>query len=242
MSKREEEERQEALPVADHSKEATERGNVDQADAEVEREASRRSRRSFVVGGIGALAALGGWEWLKTRQANDGVPWPLRRALESNEGLARSYFSSSRLAPVFPREVNKTPRVNGDIGLSDDFDPATWRLDVAGLARPDNAAASNSNNRSSKNSADPFSDETVAHFTLDDIKSLPRVELMTELKCIEGWADRGFWAGARLSDFIAKYPPITRNGNAPDVHNRPDDLVGYVSLATPDGGYYVGLD
>src|SRR5260370_4286504 len=49
-------------------------------------------------------------------------------------------------------------------------------------------------------------------------------------------------AGARLAGLIAKYPPLTRSGDAPDVLHRPDDLVGYVSLETPDSGYYVGLD
>jgi hypothetical protein len=260
-----EEERQTALPVADHEAEATKRESVDPADAEVEREASRKSRRGFIVAGVSALAAIGGWEWLKTRRDDDGIPYPLRRVLEMNEGLARDYFRGSRLAPVFPREINKTPRVNGDIGLSDDFDAAKWSLNVVGLADPDalltkrgakKSGEDKEDNQGDENNAeetadasdaadtfrDEIADEPVVHLTLADIQQLPRVELMTQLKCIEGWADKGFWAGARLADFIAKYQPMTRSGNAPDVHNKPDDLVGYVSLATPDGEYYVGLD
>src|SRR5262249_57861453 len=50
------------------------------------------------------------------------------------------------------------------------------------------------------------------------------------------------WTGARLADFIAKCPPTTRSGDPADVRRRPEDLVGYVSLETPDQGYYVGLD
>jgi DMSO/TMAO reductase YedYZ molybdopterin-dependent catalytic subunit len=78
--------------------------------------------------------------------------------------------------------------------------------------------------------------------TLAEIKSLPRVEMVTELKCIEGWSQVVHWAGARLADLIAKHPPETRSGNAPDVQNKPEDLMEYVGITTPDGGYYIGLD
>lgn len=77
--------------------------------------------------------------------------------------------------------------------------------------------------------------------TLDDIKSLPRVELTAELKCIEGWSTIVNWAGARFSDFVARFLPNTKNGSPPDF-SRPQDFLPYVSLVTPDGGYYVGMD
>ncbi|MBA3784228.1 MAG: molybdopterin-dependent oxidoreductase [Acidobacteria bacterium] len=77
--------------------------------------------------------------------------------------------------------------------------------------------------------------------TLDDIKSLPRVEMTTELKCIEGWSTVVNWAGARFSDFIVRFSPATRNGSQPDL-SRAGDFVRYVSMVTPDGGYYVGMD
>lgn len=78
--------------------------------------------------------------------------------------------------------------------------------------------------------------------TLEDIKRLPRVEMTTELKCIEGWSVVVNWAGARLSDFAQMYQPAARSGGSPDVRNRPQDLVRYVSMETPDSEYYVGLD
>ncbi|HEV7645979.1 MAG TPA: molybdopterin-dependent oxidoreductase [Pyrinomonadaceae bacterium] len=84
--------------------------------------------------------------------------------------------------------------------------------------------------------------------TLEDIKALPRTEMITELKCIEGWSTITHWAGVRFSDFIEKFKPnvllssvsakyLRGTGNKGDVSPVP-----YVSLITPDGGYYVGMD
>jgi len=169
-------------------------------------EMRRRSRRGFLVGGVAAVAAYGGWRWLKSAETVDGIPAPLRRSHEFNEAWSRAYFDRSRLAREFPPEPSRIPRVNGGIGMEGDFNPATWRLQVAGST----------------------DDSSALSLTLDDIRQLPRVEMTTELKCIEGWSDLGHWTGARFADFTDAYAPAT--------HSR------YVSLETPDGGYYVGLD
>jgi hypothetical protein len=65
--------------------------------------------------------------------------------------------------------------------------------------------------------------------TLDHIRALPRVEMVTQLKCIEGWSEIVHWGGARFSDFIAAY------------HADPTSLPKYVGMDTPNGEYYVGL-
>jgi DMSO/TMAO reductase YedYZ molybdopterin-dependent catalytic subunit len=191
------------------------------ADGEVERELRRLSRRSFLWGAAAATACIGGWRWLVTRRGDDGIPWPLRRAHEINEQLARDYFRGSRLSPSFPRELAREPRPNGFRGLEDSLDAANWRLNVSGLADKQN---------------------TELQLTLDQIKDLPRVEMVTELKCIEGWSAVVQWAGARFADFINVYRPETRSGDPPDPQRAPEYLVGYVSLETEDGHYYVGLD
>jgi DMSO/TMAO reductase YedYZ molybdopterin-dependent catalytic subunit len=77
----------------------------------------------------------------------------------------------------------------------------------------------------------PGSNEDV-QLTLADIKQLPRTEMITELKCIEGWSIVVHWAGVRFSDFAAKYSGF------PAL----DELPKYVSLVTPDAGYFVGWD
>ena len=78
--------------------------------------------------------------------------------------------------------------------------------------------------------------------TLDDVKALPRVEMVTELKCIEGWSDPVHWSGVRLVDFADKYGVATKSGGKASAPTHADDLFQYVSMETPDRGYYVGLD
>lgn len=190
------------------------------SDEAADRWMRRRTRRSFFGAAVAAGAGFAGWHWLRGRRNDDGIPWPLRRTLEINEQLARDYASHDHRTPEHPfGSAPPNPRVNGHIGLDKNFDPTGWRLHVSGLAGGDGTAELN----------------------LDDIKALPPVNVAMRLCCIEGWSIRVNWTGARFADFVQKYPPITRSGDAPDPKN-PSDFYDYVSLATPDGGYYVGLD
>jgi Oxidoreductase molybdopterin binding domain len=185
---------------------------------DAERRMRQMSRRSFAFGGLTALLGLGGWSWLRTRAEEDGIPWPLRRVLDFNARLAQAYFKDTRLAPTFPLDRAGEPRVNGGLGLENPLDPARWSLRVeAPVSKPRECA-------------------------LKDIKALPRVEMVTELKCIEGWSNVVHWAGARFTDFVTAYGLGTRSGNAPDLAGNPQDLCAYVQLETPGTGYYVGLD
>ena len=88
----------------------------------VDREISRRTRRSFLVGGIATLAGTGAWSWLRTRRPDDDIPWPLRIALRTNELLWRDYFNETRLAQTFAPSDIEAPRLNGNIDLEDDPD------------------------------------------------------------------------------------------------------------------------
>lgn len=187
---------------------------------QVRRRMRQHTRRSFLAGGAAALAGVAGWWWLTSRPERDGIAWPLRRALGLDEKVGRGYFSSHRLAPDLRGKAALGDRVNGDLGLDDPVDLASWRLKVEGLA---GAAA------------------RVA-LTLDAIRRLPRVEMTAELKCIEGWSVVVQWAGALFSDFMAAYPPATPSGRPLDLRRRPEDAPPYVGMETPDGGYYVGVD
>lgn len=180
------------------------------------REMFARSRRTFLVGGAAALVSVLGWRWMPDETKNA----LLRRTFEFNEKVSQFFYKPSRLSPEFRPDQISPRRVNGMAGLSEDFDPASWTLKVGGLA----------------GRADDLT------LTLDDIKALPRTEMITELRCIEGWSVIVQWAGARFSDFAARYSPKTIDGSNPDIVNNPEKLVPYISISTPDNGYFVGWD
>jgi DMSO/TMAO reductase YedYZ molybdopterin-dependent catalytic subunit len=173
---------------------------IENADVELR----RMSRRGFITMGVAAAAGVGAYKWLRSRPREEGVEWPLRRVLRGNESIAESYFSQARLSPTFePSDITR-PRLNGRLGLQSPLDMDAWRLNIEGAASP------------------------VA-LTLDAIRELPAQEMITELRCIEGWRTVVQWKGARLRDLMERFPPL-----------HPDSQ--YVALETPDRKYYVGLD
>ena len=184
-----------------------------------ERRMGRMSRKGFLWSGAALLGGYVGVRYIATRGPVDGTPWPLRRALQVNEGVFSDGFGDG-LAPTYDRSRVTKLRTNGMEGLTEGFDPASWRLRLEGVSGR----------------------LVPQEVTLDEIKALPRVEMTTELFCIEGWSIVVHWAGARLRDLMERYPPLTRDGSDPDVSNAPDRLARYVALETPDSGYYVGLD
>ncbi|MFO0810635.1 MAG: molybdopterin-dependent oxidoreductase [Gemmataceae bacterium] len=173
-------------------------------------EIKRLTRRNFAIGLAAAAAGGGGWAYLKHYgPQDDKIPWFLRRVLRTNEAISRAAFAD-RLAPEFPVARAAEPRVNGRYGLLEMTDAATWRVRVT--------------------------DERGAERELsvaDVFAGLPRVEMVTEFKCVEGWSEIVQWGGVRFADFAAKFgPPAGRY-----------EYVGLMSPAKPpDGRYYVGLD
>lgn len=148
-----------------------------------EQELSIRTRRAFLTLGIGAAAGYGAWRWLQTRPEDDFLHEPYRRMLRFNERLERDYFSGHRIAARFPDSRVQPIRTNGLVGLSADYDPGQWELNV---------------------NQGPGA---VTSITLDQIRALPRIEQTTQLNCIEGWSVVIHWTGARFSDFCAKFAP-----------------------------------
>jgi DMSO/TMAO reductase YedYZ molybdopterin-dependent catalytic subunit len=66
--------------------------------------------------------------------------------------------------------------------------------------------------------------------TVEDLQNLPKTDIVFDFKCIEGWSQVTHWAGVRFRDFVNAY------GLSDEM------AMKYVGLATPDKGYYVGID
>ncbi len=115
-----------------------------------------------------------------------------------NESVTRKLLGARRMTPTFPKERAKDPKENGNVGLDEDV--VDWSLKIQAFGHPSRS------------------------MSLDEVKALPRVEMTTELMCVEGWSEVVSWAGTPLR------------------HIAPNDAPEYVSLTTPDKLYYVGLD
>lgn len=171
-----------------------------------EQELARRSRRSFIALGAGAVGAAAGWYWLNNQPLEDEIPRPLRSVLGVNERIVRSaLYSNHHLARTYPASAIGKLKVNGDIGMEQPLDPAMWHLDVAPLEGPE------------------------CRLSMADVQSLPRHDEIIDFKCVEGWSTVTQFAGARLSDFTARFAP--GSGKA-----------AFVGMQTPGRDYYIGVD
>ena len=174
-----------------------------------EQELQRKTRRGLLTLGAGMAAAAGGFAWLYPRADAEDIPGPLRSVLNFNERVVRRVlYDNSHLAKTFPaQEVGKL-RVNGKAGLREPLNLAQWSVDLLKVGEK----------------------QASSRLTMAEITSaLPRIEETIEFKCIEGWSAVTQFAGARFSDFTARF--AAGSEKAP-----------YVRMATPDGEYYVGLD
>ncbi len=183
-----------------------------------EQAARRRTLKAFAWFGLASLAPFGLWKWLNTQPRDQKIPWFLRQVLNQNAEIAQAAFSHKRLIPTFSKDkAARQVRINGKIGLKKPIDPDQWRLQIQ---HPGKAPLS---------------------LTLDEIKKLPKHEIVFEFKCIEGWSQIQHWGGVRLSDFLQAYQLGVRTGSSTNPPTE-DDWYHYMGLQTPDGGYYVGID
>lgn len=181
-----------------------------------EREISKRgilnrTAFSFWIFSVLVLGCWYGWNWLHEQPFDGGIRGgirqPLRDVLDKNEKIFNGWLSKDHLAKEYPRsKAMKKARVNGDIGMGDDFDAFTWAMYVL------------------KANGDTLK------ITLDDIKKLPKTEVIFNFKCIEGWSQVTWWGGVRFSDFAKAYGLTEESG------------MKYLGLSTPDEEYYVGID
>ena len=110
--------------------------------------------------------------------------------------------------PTFPKTAAaRNVRYNANVGLgTNGYDLSKWALQVT------------------------RNDNTDLHIGIDELRQLPRTEIVYEFKCIEGWSQVSWWGGVKFSDFIQHY------------NLQPETAHDYVGLSTPDDQYYVGID
>jgi hypothetical protein len=191
-------------------------------EKKTERYIRRKTLLSFGILFLGFAIAIVGWKWLRKQPEENGALTPLRTVLNANEKVNKAFFSEQHTAKEYPKSAAvKEARVNGDVGMGDDFDPESWMLNVQ---------------RHKENPSD-----SALQLTMNDIKALPKRDVIFDFKCIEGWSQVTHWGGVKFSDFMAKYNLGTHSGKSPDP-NHPEDLYKYVGLMTPDSAYYVGID
>lgn len=172
-----------------------------------EKKLRKRTLISFSIFIVLLVAGLLAWNKLHEQPKIEGTPGTLRKGLNFNGTFFSNFLSDDHLAKTYPLSAAVAHvRVNGDAGMENDFDTSTWKLQVV------------------RNPGDTL------FLTMDDIKSLPKTDIIFDFKCIEGWSQVTHWAGAKFSDFMAKY-----NLNA-------QTQMQYVSLETPNKKYYVGID
>jgi len=182
------------------------------ADEATAKKYKRKSIIAFVVFFAMIGLAWAGWKWLGNQPLDNGIrggiPKPLRKVLDLNEEVYSGLYSTKHLVKEYPKTAAaKKARVNGDVGLStDDFDPAAWKLQIV------------------RSTGDTL------FLTLDDIKKLPKIDVVHNFKCIEGWSQITWWSGVRFSELIKKY------------HLEKETQMKYVGMNTPDEEYYVGID
>lgn len=234
----------------------------EELDEEVREMMARKSRRSFLIGGVAALAAFGGYEWLDRAAQINQLSKPLRIAENWNARLSRTLFGEHVLAPEYSRSQATVLRVNGDVGLDQDLILDSWRLQVVGLERPerypqyvedvdtwDYRSAGDAPSNADSGQGEDVKGASPAQLaaplstgltktpgillTMADIQKLPQREMVTQFKCIEGWSQIVLWGGVRFSDFFKAYPP---------ARNADGSLLKYAAMGTPDGEFFSGYD
>jgi len=257
--------------------------------AQVKRASARRTRRSFLVGGVAAAAGYGAWYAIDNSKDSGRLQGGLRKMIDFDAAVNRAVWGERGMAPTYPPSEVAELRTNGTIGMDDPLKVDSWRLQLVGTADPERSplfakdvtawqyeyAASDKPSElapdyktppkeagrggpQAESLADKFNKmaqklsgkrnqgtaEAGASYSslnigtpglllaMEDLAKLPKVELITQFKCIEGWSQIRQWAGYRLRDLMEMYPPQKVNGREPR----------YVYMETPDGDYYVGYD
>lgn len=155
-----------------------------------------------------ASTAFWGWKWLRHEPRDaKGTRKILRNGLNTNEAIFSKLLPNKKLTKEYQiSDAVKNVRVNGKLGLYSKLDTSTWVMNVI------------------KSNGDTLK------LKLDDLKKLPKTDVIFNFKCIEGWNQITYWGGVKFSDFIKAYG-LDKEAS-----------LKYIGLNTPDKEYYVGID
>ena len=130
----------------------------------------------------------------------------LERGVEFSDWASGKIFLSTKMAPTFPNSavvpLEKFPYNFYDVA-DPEVDLENWKLEVSGAV------------------------EKPGEYTIEQIRSLPKLEMNLKHICVEGWDVIGNFGGTRISDFLK--------------HVGGDTTVGYVSVHCADE-YYESID
>ena len=106
-----------------------------EGDAEtVKRASARRTRRSFLVGGVAAAAGYGVWRAIDGSQPVGRLQSALRAVTNFDAAVNRAVWGERGLAPEYPVSHASPLRLNGVVGMDETLELASWRLQLAGVA------------------------------------------------------------------------------------------------------------
>jgi DMSO/TMAO reductase YedYZ molybdopterin-dependent catalytic subunit len=171
------------------------------------------------------------WEYKYTGAMQ---PTPQAEDVKSAPGNGKEGTDASKTGK---RIAAKSPAVPAsDLapdGAVDSEAGAALAARITGLVRAQNKKRNVGNDEAGPSSSSLDIGTPGLLLSMDDlIRQLPKVELVMQFKCIEGWSNITQWAGFRFRDLLDLYPPQPIDGRDPR----------YVYLETPDGNYYGGYD
>ena len=103
------------------------------APDEVKKASGRRTRRSFLVAGLGAVGGYEFYRWIDRAPGDQRLPRPLRKGLDFNAKVSDGVFADRGLTPTYPVSQSVELRTNGNYGLKQDLLMESYRLQVVGV-------------------------------------------------------------------------------------------------------------